>query len=118
MVGNEIYDSSLTGLTRHCEERSRQRGFTNSDIALVCLYGTPVADGYLVTREDLPEMLESSIGRPRAERLLGAVVIEQTGKLVTIFRSNKTWRRQATGRDKGGRRNLKAYWNDLKRNAA
>lgn len=109
---------SLSAITRHCEDRSRQRGFKNADIALVYEFGSPVADGYLITRDDLHEMLTLPGGRQRAERLLGAAVIEQDGRLVTIFRSNKSWRRQATGRDQQRRRALKLSYATPAREAA
>ncbi|MEA1051906.1 hypothetical protein U5801_19145 [Lamprobacter modestohalophilus] len=118
MFREDLFTGTVEGLTRHCEERSRQRGFTHRDIALVCEYGTPVADGYLLTRNDLAELLESPHGRHHADRLLGTAVIEQTGRLLTIFRSNKRWRRQATGRDQRGRRVLKAALSPRGRYAA
>lgn len=100
-----VANIATLAVSRHAEERMRQRGFTNRDVELVCTYGTPIPDGYLVTRGDAKELATVPGERQRGERLLGAVVIEQEGVIVTVFRANKRWRGGLTGRGRRRRRN-------------
>lgn len=79
-------------VSKHAQERKQQRGFTNHDVELVCRYGIPVTDGYLMTRHAVREAATLPGERQRAERLLGAVAIVQESVIVTVFRASKKWR--------------------------
>ena len=88
-------------VSRHAENRLRQRGFRPRDLDLVCCYGTPVLDGFLLTREDARELTTRPDLRQRVSRLVGTIVIAQGEAIVTVFRASKARRRSLT---KGGRR--------------
>lgn len=79
-------------VSKHAQERTQQRGFTNHDVELMCRYGTPVADGILMTRDAVRELAFLPSERQRVERLLGAMAIVQESTLVTVFRTSKKWR--------------------------
>ena len=82
-------------VTRHAAARMRQRGFTQQDVALVRSFGTPVGDGYLLTRNDVKYALgEAGKERQRLERLVGTALIELGDNMITVYRARKpVWRR-------------------------
>lgn len=87
-------------LSSHVEERMRQRGYTNHDLELALFFGTPVGDGCVVTKKDVEEMKKDL---QRLERLVGTLVIEQEGTVVTMYRPSKQRRRRLV-RQEGFRR--------------
>lgn len=91
-------------LSNHAQERMRQRGISNADVDLVRAFGTPVDDGYIVTRKDV-ECLEQEVHVQRLERLVDTAVIEQEGTIVTVYRASKQRRRRLLGHDGRCRRN-------------
>ena len=78
-------------LTRHVQARMSQRGYSRHDLELVRLFGTPVQDGYLVTRADV-EALSRDL--QRLERIEGTLLVEQEGVAVTVYRPGKMRRRR------------------------
>ena len=54
-------------LTRHAMTRMSQRGYTLRDVELIRPFGSPVRDGYLVTRADI-EALHQDLQAPDAGR--------------------------------------------------
>lgn len=83
----------------HANARMRQRGYTNHDIALVREYGTPVNDGYVMTRNDIRfAMAESRNGHQRLERLAGTALIEKGRTLVTVYRASRLRQRRLLAR--------------------
>jgi len=78
-------------LTCHAEARMSQRGYSRHDMELVRLFGTPVQDGYLVTRADIDAL---SRDLQRLERIKGTFLVEQNGTDITVYRpAKKRWRR-------------------------
>mgnify|MGYP001547144990 CR=1 FL=1 len=88
------YDSTLN-ITHHAAARMRQRGYTQQDIALVRSFGTPVGDGYLLTRKDVKYALgDAREDRQRLERLIGTALIELEGNMITVYRARNLVRRR------------------------
>ena len=83
-------------LTHHAEVRMSQRGYSKHDLELVRLFGTPVQDGYLVTRADV-ETLSQDL--QRLERIEGTFLVEQAGAAVTVYRPGKKRRRRVMYQD-------------------
>jgi hypothetical protein len=82
-------------LSRHAEERARQRGFRTSDFELVAHYGSPVHDGFILTPRDV-ERAEASL-KQLAERLrrLVNVFVPVSGPTATsIYRPDAPKRRR------------------------
>lgn len=94
-------------VSKHAQERTRQRGFTNHDVELMCRYGTPVGDGILMTRDAVRELAWLPSERQRVERLLGAVAIVQASTIVTVFRTSKKWRTTKMHKTRGRTRHHK-----------
>jgi hypothetical protein len=68
-----------------------QRGFRPRDLELIRSFGSPVQEGYLVTRADI-EALATDL--QRLERMLGALLVEREGSAITIYRPAKQRRRR------------------------
>ncbi len=83
-------------LTHHVEVRRSQRGYSKHDLELACLYGTPVQDGYLVTRADVATLAKDL---QRLERIVGTLLVEQDGAAVTVYRPGKKRRRRVMYQD-------------------
>ncbi len=83
-------------LTHHAEVRMSQRGYSTHDLDLVRLFGTPVQDGYLLTRADV-EALAKDL--QRLERIEGTLLVEQDGTTVTVYRAGKKRRRRVMYQD-------------------
>lgn len=83
-------------LSSHTIVRMSQRGYLRHDLELIRLFGTPVQDGYLITRKDIM-MLSRDL--QRLERIEGTFLVEQEGTLVTIYRPNKNKRRKLKSND-------------------
>jgi len=82
-------------VTHHAAARMRQRGFTQQDVALVRSFGTPVGDGYLLTRNDVKYALgDAREDRQRLERLVGTALIELGGNMITVYRARNMVRRR------------------------
>jgi hypothetical protein len=99
----------LNGLdiSKHALGRMRQRGFTNHDLALVCSYGTPVGEGFLMTHDAVRDLCSIPKERQRAERLRGAVAIVEGGTVVTVFHDTKRWRKGQTRPTRRSRQHLR-----------
>ena len=80
----------LVHLTTHAQARMRQRGYCHHDIRLVRLYGTPVRDGFLLTRKDV-EHSRSEAGNDvqRLAQLADTLVVEIEGAVRTVYRAGK-----------------------------
>lgn len=77
-------------LTQHAAARIRQRGLCRQDLELVIAHGEPVDDGYVMSREVIKaRKCELVAEMKRLERLNGIVVIDQGGRIVTIYRADK-----------------------------
>lgn len=98
-------------VSRHAHERTRQRGFTQRDVELMCRYGTPVGDGILMTRDVVRELACLPDERQRVERLLGAVAIVQANTIVTVFRTSRKWRATRMHKIRGWARHHKERQN-------
>ena len=83
--------SSPRKLTRHAVARMSQRGYSTHDIELIRLFGSPVRDGVLVTREDV-EALTRDL--QRLQRIEGTLLVEAEGMAVTIYRTSRSRRRR------------------------
>jgi len=80
-----------TNLTRHAEERMAQRGYRPRDLELIRSFGSPVQEGYLVTRADV-EALARDL--QRLECMLGTLLVESDGNAITVYRPSKLRRRR------------------------
>ena len=78
-------------LSHHIVVRMSQRSYLMHDLDLIRLFGTPVQDGYLITRNDI-QMLSKDLRR--LERIEGTLLVEQKGTLVTVYRLSKKRRRK------------------------
>lgn len=81
-------------LSRHAQQRLRQRGLKESDVARLQRFGEEVEEGYLMTDRSLEASiaaLKSEI--QRLERLRGLALIERGNTLVTMYRADR--RRQS-----------------------
>jgi len=77
-------------LTQHAQARMRQRGYCHHDIQLVRLYGTPVRDGFLLTRKDVEHSRrEAGNDVQRLAQLADTLVIEIEGVVCTVYRAGK-----------------------------
>jgi hypothetical protein len=83
------------GLSRHAEERARQRGFLPSDFELVVHYGSPVHDGFILTARDAA-LAEASLRRvvERLRRLVNAFVPVGESTALSIYRPGTPKRRR------------------------
>ncbi len=79
-------------LTRHAEERMAQRGYRLRDLELIRLFGSPVQEGYLVTRADVDALARDL---QRLERMQGTLLVERSGNAITVYRPSKQRRRSA-----------------------
>lgn len=86
-------------LTQHAESRMSQRGYKKHDLELIRLFGTPVQEGYLLTRSDVKTLTKDL---QRLERMEGTLLVEQSGKTITMYRPTKKRRRRVMYQD--GRR--------------
>ncbi|WP_275096189.1 hypothetical protein [Sedimenticola hydrogenitrophicus] len=78
-------------MSMHIQQRLRQRGVKEDDLALVCDVGETFSDGYMMTKRAVSEeisRLKAEI--QRLEKLKGVMVIEQRNTLVTVYRPNHT----------------------------
>lgn len=78
-------------LTRHARARMSQRGYTLRDFELIRLFGSPVRDGYLVTRADIDALNQDL---QRLVRIEGTLLIEAEGRTVTVYRPGRKRRRR------------------------
>jgi len=78
-------------MTRHAEARMSQRGYSPHDLDLIQFYGTPVADGYLLTQADVAAVARDL---QRLERIAGTFLVEQEGTVITLYRPSKGRRRR------------------------
>ncbi len=86
-------------LSRHAEERIRQRGVRESDVSFVLRYGTPVPDGYVLRPRDVAEA-ETELKRTlaRLERLKGTFVAVEEDTVLSVYRPCKVRRRKLLAR--------------------
>ena len=73
-------------LSQHAESRMSQRGYRKHDLELIRLFGTPVQEGYLLTRTDVENLAKDL---QRLERMQGTFLVEKGGETVTMFRATK-----------------------------
>lgn len=92
----QIPRSVPQNLSFHAEVRMSQRGYSKHDIELVRLFGTPVQDGYMVTRADVEALFRDL---QRLERIEGTFLAEQGGAAVTVYRPGKKRRRRIMKQD-------------------
>ena len=86
-------------LTRHAEERLRQRGLRESDIEFVLGCGTATAECVLLTDKDVAREIDECRRRiARLERLRGLAVFVAESVVVTIFRPDRVQARRLLGR--------------------
>ena len=80
-------------MTRHADQRMRQRGLSAEDIELVYRFGTQTAAGILLRRKDVANF-ERCIKRTisRLERLEGTLVVNDGDVIMTSYHT--TTRRQ------------------------
>jgi len=91
----DIHYGTNTKFTRHAGIRMRQRGYTRQDISLVRSFGTPVNDGYVLTREDVKfAQADAGENRQSLERLIGTALIEIEGSMITVYHARKETRRR------------------------
>ena len=91
----ELLNDTKPNITQHAAARMRQRGYSQHDVALVRSFGTPVRDGYLLTRKDVKYALgDVRRDRQRLERLIGTALIELGGNMITVYRARKLVRRR------------------------
>jgi hypothetical protein len=83
------------GLSRHAEERARQRGYRESDLALIVDHGTPVHDGYVMTPRDVAAFeLWAKRTAVRMRRLSGSFVAVAESTITSVYRPAKPKRRR------------------------
>jgi hypothetical protein len=82
-------------LSRHAEDRARQRGYRESDIELIVDFGTPVHDGYMVTPRDV-EAFEAWAKQTavRMRKLSGSFVSVDQSTITSVYRPAKPKRRR------------------------
>ena len=83
-------------LTRHAMTRMSQRGYTLRDVELIRLFGSPVRDGYLVTRADIDALHQDL---QRLMRVEGTLLVEAEGTTVTVYRPGRKRRRRQQYQD-------------------
>jgi len=75
------------GLTQHASNRIRQRGFRERDVDVILEHGTPTHDGVLLTGKDVAEQVSEYRRRIGSlERLSGAAVFLEEGRVVSVYR--------------------------------
>ena len=80
----------LTG-TNHAQQRMRQRGFSETDLALIMTFGTEMPSGFLLRKKDVIQMehrFKKVISRLR--RLIGTCVVSDGDTVITVFRAKPT----------------------------
>jgi hypothetical protein len=83
------------GLSRHAEERARQRGYRESDLALILDFGTPVHDGYVVTPKDVAAFEAwAKQTAVRMRKLSGSFVSVAESTITSVYRPAKPKRRR------------------------
>lgn len=92
-MGNEFYSCARLDSTnpvvisRHAEQRLRQRGFSRSDLALVMNHGAPIEDGIELTNRVAAERIAELKREVQAlERLRGTRVIVLGEVIATTYR--------------------------------
>ena len=84
-----IYETPIH-LTQHAQARMRQRGFSNHDIHWFVAYGTPVRDGFLLTRKDVTRSRsEAGNDVQRLDHLIGTFVVAIEGMVCSVYRAGK-----------------------------
>lgn len=76
--------------TQHVVTRAQQRGIKESDLDLVCAYGTQINGGYVIRRRDIraaEQKLKDTLRR--LEKLDRVYVAFKEGDLITTFRMSK-----------------------------
>lgn len=86
-------------LTRHADQRLRQRGRSNVDIEIVLRHGTRLArDSVVLLNKDADrEVARLKREIARLDRLRGWKVVEDCGCIITTYKPSRV-RRQATRR--------------------
>lgn len=98
-------------LTQHVVARAQQRGVKESDLPLVCEFGTEVSGGYLMTKKDI-EAAERWFRQEldRLSKLQDVFVAADGDDLITTFRATKVQRR-----DRLKKRKRRSYSTTFKR---
>lgn len=77
-------------LTRHAEQRLRQRGYRTDDVELVLDLGTPTGNAVLLTNQDVEtEIAECRHRIARLERLRGTAIILGEEKVVSVYKPRR-----------------------------
>ena len=78
-------------LTKHAQRRARQRGFRDSDVAMILQTATQVAaDAYMLTRADAArEIARRKREIQQLERLSGSKIIVQDENVITCYHAHK-----------------------------
>jgi hypothetical protein len=82
-------------LSRHAEDRARQRGYRKSDIELIVDFGTTVHDGYVMTPKDVAAF-EAWAKQTvvRLQKLSGSFVSVDQSTITSVYRPAKPKRRR------------------------
>lgn len=82
-------------LSRHAEDRARQRGYQESDLELILDFGTPVHDGYVVTPKDVAAFEAWAKQKAvRMRKLSGSFVSVDQSTITSVYRPAKPKRRR------------------------
>ena len=96
---NHCLDVGDYNLTMHAKNRLQQRGLSARQVELVMAYGTPVEDGYVMTRRAMDRRIaELKHEMKLIERLCNVNVVDINGTIATAYRvSDRRIRRMLVG---------------------
>jgi hypothetical protein len=84
---NHCLDVGNYNLTMHAKNRLQQRGLSARQVELVMAHGTPVEDGYVMTKIAATDRItELKREMKDLERLKNVAVIDLKGVVVTVYR--------------------------------
>ncbi len=87
--------SAAIQVTHHAASRCAQRGLSDDDLRMVELLGLEVPDGYLLCEQQARKF--ATVLRhcaDRVEKLVGARLVTQRGRLVTAYRTTRAKQRR------------------------
>ncbi len=78
-------------VTRHAKTRMQQRAISDESANLIVMFGTEVADGYLLRHKDVALAAnDDGALRNKLERIRGGRAVVQDGALVTVYHASRS----------------------------
>lgn len=87
---DETNATDPVNLTRHAEERLRQRGYRERDLAIVLNYGTTCDEAVVLTDADVSRAIAEKKREIRdLERLRGTALVVEGSVATTVYRPDR-----------------------------